>query len=56
MPAQVSPTYLHSDNLPMHPGLLPPPLTYLPTYPPIYLPIHPYAYIPINLPTYVHMH
>jgi len=54
---QVSPTYLHLDYLPMHPGLLPPPSNYLhahlpthlSTYPPICLPTHPK---PIYLCTY----
>jgi hypothetical protein len=50
MLAQVSPTYLPTFRLlPMHPGLLPPPPTYLhSTYPPIYLPSHQ----PIYLCTY----
>jgi hypothetical protein len=34
-------TYLHLDYLPMHPGLLPPPPTYLP------------AHLPNHLPTYL---
>ncbi len=39
-PAQASPTYLHLDYLPMHPGLLPPPPTYL------------HAHLPTHLSTY----
>jgi hypothetical protein len=53
-PAQVLPTCLHLDNLPMHPGLLLP--TYLPTCPATFLPTHPFTFLPMNLPTYVPAH
>jgi hypothetical protein len=55
-PAQVSPTHLHLDYPPMHPGLLPPPPTYslrsyLPTCTPNHLLTHPSTYLPMYLHT-----
>jgi hypothetical protein len=40
MPTYVSPTYLHLNYLPMHPGFLPPPPTYLLAHLPTHLPIY----------------
>jgi hypothetical protein len=50
-PAQVSPAYLHLDYLPMHPGLLPPPPTYLLAHLPTHLPTFPSMYLPMYLRT-----
>jgi hypothetical protein len=47
-PAQVSPTCLHLDYLPMHLGFLPPPPTYLHAH----LPTHLSTYSPICLPSH----
>ncbi len=55
-------TYLHLDYLPMHPGLLPPPptylsthlLTHLSTYPPICLPFHQPTYLCTYAPNHHH--
>jgi hypothetical protein len=41
-------TYLHIDYLPMHPGLLPPPPTYLPAHLPTHLPTFPITDLLIN--------
>ncbi|CAK9270322.1 unnamed protein product, partial [Sphagnum jensenii] len=45
---KVSPAYLHLDYLPMHPGLLPPPPTYLLAHLPTHLPTFPSMYLPIE--------
>jgi hypothetical protein len=55
------PTYLHLDYLPMHPGLLSPPPTYLPTYLPTHTIIclstsYLLTYLPNHLPIYLPMY
>jgi hypothetical protein len=52
-PAQVSPTYLHLDYLPMQLGLLPPPPTYLHAHLPTHLSTYPPICLPSHQPTYL---